>query len=46
MLRCPTPTASHSLRTPEDEGPVIFGPLSDRLGRRGPLLLGTLIYLL
>jgi hypothetical protein len=21
MLRCPTPTASHSLRTPEDEGP-------------------------
>ena len=27
-------------------GQVIFGPLSDRLGRRGPLLLGTLIYLL
>jgi hypothetical protein len=22
MLRCPTPTASHSLRTPEDEGPI------------------------
>lgn len=27
-------------------GQVIFGPLSDRVGRRGPLLIGLVIYLL
>lgn len=27
-------------------GPFVFGPLSDRLGRRGPLLIGSLLFVL